>query len=258
MQTKIWKSHLRAIFWVVILSNALFASVTRSDVKLLEASEDIKLISQQIAKEYFYFSKFPHKKDSQKKLYQTLSFLDERLRLIASTTKSEDTKDLLSFLSLSREEIESTLTKKYSQENSTLMLDYSDILLEGAISIANDHRYNFSQEEKMLIRIKHFSFLIERMSKYYFAYQSGFRDQNTIKRLHATIKDFETVLNQINSYRYGGEVAKNLESINAYWAVVKKFYLEFNKRDVPNIVYISTDYLKTVITSLELYHSKNL
>ncbi len=234
------------------------AVVSRNDVKLQEASEDIKFISQQMVKDYFYLSFNTQKKEIKENLNEGLLLLDSKLRLIATSTTNESTKKILTFLAYSRDQITETITMPYSVDNSAIILDYSEILLEGAEKIAEKHSYAFSEEEQMLINVKNMAYLLERMSKYYIVFQAGFKDHNNIKQLKDAITTFDLLLETVNSYDYSKDISKNLNNINDYWKVSKSHYLSLEKNNIPNILYISVEYLEQNILKLELYHSKNL
>lgn len=242
---------------VFLFATYLNAATSRNDVKLLEASEDIKFISQQIAKDYLYLSKNPENGDVKESLNNGVLVLDEKLRLVASSTKSEDTKDILTFLSFSRDEISETLAQAYSFDNGALMLDFSEILLEGAESIAKEHTYRFSTEEKMFISIKNMSYLVERITKYYMAVQAGFTDHNNIEQLKLSIKSFDKALFDLNKYPYNDENLKEVDNLKQHWLTLRAFYLSLEKSKISNIVYMSAKHLEDIISKLELYHSKN-
>jgi hypothetical protein len=234
------------------------AVVSRNDVKLQEASEDIKFISQQMVKDYFYLSFNTQKKEIKKNLSDELLLLDSKLRLIAASTTNESTKKILTFLAYSRDQITETITMPYSADNSAIILDYSEILLEGAEKIAKEHSYAFSKEEQMLINVKNMAYLLERMSKYYMVFQAGFKDHNNIKQLKDAVATFDTLLEKANGYDYNSDIVKYLNNINNYWKVARSYYLSLEKNNIPNILYISVEYLENNILKLELYHSKNL
>ncbi len=256
IKTRILKSVLPVLFFV--LTAQLSAAVSRNDVKLQEASEDIKFISQQMVKDYFYLSFNTKKTKIKKNLSDQLLLLDSKLRLIAASTTNKNTKNLLTFLAYSRDQITETVTMPYSVENSAIILDYSEILLEGAERIATTHSYAFSQEEQMLINVKNMAYLLERMSKYYMVFQAGFKNHNNINQLQQSIIDFDMLLKKVNGYHYSSETLKELNRINDYWKISKGYYLSLEKSNIPNILYISVEYLEDHILKLALYHSKNL
>ena len=246
------------LFAILLLSALHLGAATRSDVNLLEASEDIRFISQQIVKDYFYLVQNHQNKSVMNDLHKGISQLDTKLRTIASATNSEDTKNILTFLAYSRDQIDETISDNYSTDNAALMLDYSEALLEGAESIAAEHSYQFSTEEEMLINIKKMQYLIERMSKYYMTFQLGINDLNNIKQLHEAVNTFERELELINAYGYTQEQASILTTLNRFWPIARKFYLDSDKAKLPNILYLSADHIEKTLTDLELYHNQNL
>jgi len=252
--------NLQSILFLcfLVLHSGLNATTTRSDVIILEAAGEIKFISQKIVKDYFYFAADVEKKNIlNSHLYQTVTYLDKQLRIIASASKNEDTKNLLSFLAFSSEEISETIANPYSSENAALMLDYSETLLEGAESIFNEYRYQFSNEEKMLIKVKNMGYYVERITKYYMAFQAGFRDLNNVRQLNMAVSSFDKQLEQLKAYDYQHESKKSLYTINRYWNVSRRLYLTIKKRKLPNILYLSARHLEDMLSTLELYHSKN-
>jgi ribosomal protein L18E len=50
-------------------------------------------------------------------LHNTLASLSDDLRIIATTTKDSDTKDILEFLAYSKEQIEEIIKSKANEEN---------------------------------------------------------------------------------------------------------------------------------------------
>ncbi len=253
---RILKPSLLILFF--LLTQQSNAVVSRNDVKLQEASEDLKFISQQMVKDYFYLSFNPEKREVKKNLNEELLLIDSKLRLIATSTTNKNTKKILAFLAYSRDQITETISMPYSAENSAIILDYSEILLEGAEKIAKVHSYTFSKEEQMLINVKNMAYLLERMSKYYMVFQAGFRDHNNIIQLQDAVTTFDTLLEKVNNYEYNSDISKDLNNINNYWKVARSYYLSLEKSNIPNILYISVEYLEKNIVQLELYHSKNL
>ena len=257
---KFWKRDaVRPLLFVLLLLGAeLMGAATRRDVRLLEASEEIKFISQQIVMDYFYLALNPQKREPAVNLRRSLTQLDEQLRLIATSTKNEDTKDVLTFLAFSRDQIFETISQPYSKENGALMLDYSEVLLEGAESIASNHAYTFSKEEQMLIDVKGMAYLVERITKYYMAFQAGFDDLNNVRQLKEAVDLFEHRLGQIEHYLYRGGSAEARTTVKRFWSVVKPYYLTLDKSKMPNILYLSAGHLEEILRKLELYHIKNL
>ncbi|RLA73965.1 MAG: hypothetical protein DRG30_05740 [Epsilonproteobacteria bacterium] len=260
MKIFIENTILKSIFFILffVFVQQLNATAGRNDIKLQKASEDIKFISQQLVKDYFYLYLNPQQKEIKDHLSKELLQLDSKLRIIATSTKRDSTKKILTFLAYSRKEITKSISKPYTSENSTIVLDYSEILLEGAGKISKEHSYTFSEEEAMLINAKNMAYMLERINKYYMMLLSGFNDSNNIKQLEHAIASFDMLLEKVNNYTYRGDISIEVNEINSYWKVVRGYYLSLEESKLSNILYISADYLEDLISKLELYHNKSL
>jgi len=243
---------------LLIFTIHLNANTTRANIKLLEASEEIKFISQKIVKEYFYLNLNGYNKEFIfNTLQKMISDLNMELELITSNTKSEDAKKLLTFLAYNTEQMKDILSNTYNLDNSSLLIDYSEILLESAISIEEEHTYLFSEKEKMLINIKEIKYIMERVAKYYLIYQSGFNDNNDTEQLKISINNLNTKLKIISRYKYPKKYKRYLNSFNNHWNIAKELYLTLEIRELSNIMHILETNLKDILSKLELYHSKN-
>ncbi len=232
-------------------------SATRGDIKVLEASENIRYLSQKMVKDYLFFYKNQSKLEVKRGLDRTLDRLTDDFRIIATTTKDADTKDILEFLAYSKDQIEEIFNEKADKEKAALMLDYSETLLEGADSIANAHKYDFSDEEKMLMVTKEMEYLLERVTKYYMAAHVGFNSTTNKEQMQESISRLEENIVEINSYTYPVEFEKIQTKINESWKLNKSFFDQSETLFIPKLMFISVDYMEDVIVQIALHHSKN-
>ncbi len=258
---------MKKLFYIIFIfmGLTLFAEVevekvvvaTRGDIKVIEASEDIRYLSQKIVKDYIFFYKNQNKSIVKQSLDQALFELSEDLRIIATTTKDSDTKDILEFLAYSKDQIDEIFSGKPDKEKVALMLDYSETLLEGADSIANAHKYNFSQEEEMLMTTKEMEYLLERITKFYMALHAGFDSPNNKDQMRESIAQFETNMKQITRYKYPNEFNDVQISINQSWRINKTFFDKSESLFIPKLMFISIDYMEELVLKIALYHAKN-
>jgi len=229
---------------------------TRGDVKVIEATEDIRYLSQKIVKDYLYYTIHP-KKELQDSLHKTLSSLSDDLRVIATTTKDSDTKDILEFLAYSKDQIDQIIKDEINTENSALMLDYSETLLEGADSIASAHKYDFSSGEKMLMLAKKINYLLERVMKYYIAIHAGYETPTNKEQMQIAMEGVKENIAVLNNYKYPNELQIVQKSMNESWNANKNYFSNSDKLFIPKLMSISVDYMENLVTELEIYHSKN-
>jgi len=231
--------------------------VTRGDVKIIEATENIRFISQQMAKEYLFLFKTPHQEETKVRLKKSLIALSNNLRAIAGTTKDADTKDILEFLAYSKDQIAQIFTEKADEEQAALMLDYSETLLEGADSIAAAHAYEFTNEEHMLIVMKKMEYLLERMMKYYIALHVGFDNPTNKEQMQAAIIKFDENMQMIEGYDYPKDMQVVKEEVTRSWEANKKFLMRSDSLFIPKLMMLSSRYLESLIAQIALYHTKN-
>lgn len=251
---------MRKIFYIFLLfvGVSLFShAATRGDIKVIEASENIRYLSQKLVKEYLFFYKYPEKTEVKEELEKILLKLNDDFRIIATTTKDTDTKDVLEFLAYSKDQIEEIFLEKPNSEKVALMLDYSETLLEGANSIASAHKYDFSPEEKMLMTTKKMDYLLERITKYYMARNMGFNNPTNQESMQDAVKEFEENIQNINLYKYPEEQVRVQINMNMSWEANKVFFARSDTLFIPKLMFISTEHLENMIAQIALYHSKN-
>ncbi len=248
--------NLLFILTFLILSPTNIYAATIGDVKVLEASENIRYLSQKIAKDYLYLYKYPEKRVIKKELLSSLDKLNKDFRIIATTTKDSDTKDILEFLAYSKSQIADMLMQKTNKDNAALMLDYSETFLEGANSIEKAHLYAFSKEEKMIKISKEIKFLIERAAKYYMAINVGFDSPINNNQIDDSISKLDKNLGEIGQYSYPINMKSKAEELLALWQT-DKYFFKSKELFLPNILQSSNMYLEKLISQISIFHSKN-
>jgi len=237
-----------------------FAS-TRGDVKILEATENIQYLSQKIAIDYLFFYKNNQNRLLKQKLYKNidnLKFHIKEIRDIANNSQGGYTQNLLNYFLYIIEQIKRLPNKKINISNVEYILKYSEILLEGAKSIAKEHRYNFSEEEKMFMLSKEIIYLLKRVNKYYLASCSGLNSYTNYKNMQKAIQDMDNSLKKMDSYNYPINLENRFIEIKEIWHRDKNFFYQVKTLSIPYILSNSIEYMEYLLISLEQYHKKNL
>ena len=238
-----------------IISNS--QASTRSDVKIIEASEDIRYLSQKIAKEYLYLYYNPNKINLRDKIRENMQNLRRSIQEISINTQNNQSKDILIFLTYTNEEIQILLNKRASKDKSILILDYSETFVEAANSIQFLHQYKFSNEEKMLMHLKELEYLLERVNKYYIASILNLNKISNKQHMKSALKKVENILKTIKEYPYPKKIKKERSKIVNYWKSNKEFLNISKKLSVPNLLLLFTKNFEDSIKKLELYHKQN-
>ncbi|NKQ39969.1 MAG: hypothetical protein HF962_00140 [Sulfurovum sp.] len=229
---------------------------TIRDVKILEASENIKYITQGIAKNYIYLYIYPNKDELKATISNSIENLEENIRIIAINTKDTKTKYILDFFAFEKEQLKILLEKKQSAVAAGKVLDFSEALTEGAENISNSIRYDFTFEEKMFMRSKNIGYLVEKLSKYYMVLASDI-DKTTIQeKVKQTIGLVEDDMNQMRQYIYPKNLDKKKQDIAKFWELNKYYYTTIDSLKIPSIVLLSTSGLQDIMNKIAIHHGK--
>ncbi len=233
------------------------AAATRAEVNVLEATENIRYLSQRITRNYLYLYANPLKTEVNRQIEKDLEELVASIRTISMSTKDEDTKNILEFLIYSKDQIADLIRKKPDKEGAALMLDYSETLLEGANSIAKAHSYAFSKSEKMLIESKSIEYLMERSAKYYIALGIGLGTEVNRKQMHEALSDLQSRIAILEAYNYPASMLKEKTALKSFWQVVKSFFDRQKKLFASNLMVLSTEEMENITRHFVAYYRKN-
>ena len=243
--------------WLLAVGMLLpLSAATRTDVNIIEATEDIRFLSQEITKNYFYLYANPRKTDIAREIRKELDRLVKSIRTISISTDSEDTKNILEFLIYSKNQIEELIKAKPDKEKAALMLDYSETLLEGANSIAHEYTYQFTESEKMLIKSKQIEFLVERSAKYYMALEIGLNDEVNRRQMMQAMEELEGDLQTVESYPYPKPMAPYKERLSRAWKVTKSLIDRREKLFASNLLVLAGNETERIAQQFVLYHRK--
>lgn len=236
------------------ISNSMAS--TRGDVKIIEASENIRYISQEIAKEYLYLYYNPHKINFKIEIIENMKKLKKNIQEIEINSQNSESKNILNFLTYTNEEIQTLLNREISKDKSILILDYSETFVEAANSIESLHKYQFSKEEKMLMALKELEYLLERINKYYIASILNLNKISNQKHLKSALEKTEILLKSIKKYPYPKTILKERENIMNYWENNKKILMLSNRVSLPNLILTLHKNFEKDIRALELFHKQ--
>jgi len=246
-------SILLLLFGLTVQSSAS----TRSDVKIIEASENIRYLSQKIAKEYLYLKYNSKKINLNYKIKSDMKKLKTNINTININTQNNDSKNILNFLNYTNDEIKFLLNQPLSKNSCKLMLDYSETLVEGANSIQTLHQYEFSNEEQMLMKLKELEYLLERVTKYYISSIMNLNKDRNQKQMQSAILKIEIILTMTKDYPYPRKIKKERRKIVSQWKINKNFLNIYTEISIPNLLLISIKSFKNSIHKLKLYHKQN-
>ncbi len=200
-----------------------------------------RMLSQRLAKDYFYAGMNINKGNALKQLKKSLEDFRKTQILLSGTINDEEIKNLIVFVDMSLDEFVSISGETYSIDNGTIILDLSESMLEGSQYVVQALTDGKSSNEIIDIAGKQ-RMLSQRIAKYYIAYQAGIKDDNTIAQTKETVKEFDEILKKLIANPTNTlEIKKELAKVNRMWRIVYKFYLNIEKGGLPKIVFSTTD-----------------
>ena len=245
MKNRIVKKITLVSISLLLLSNVSFAkdNTGANASKLMDIAGKQRMLSQRIAKDYMYVGKKIATSKADKQLKASLSeFLKIHNELTMLITDSE-IKNLLDFVALSSNELKETANKDFTLDNAHLILDLTESMLEGnqyiVDSLKEAHKI---KESNILEKAAKQRMLSQRIAKYYIAYQSGIKDENTVNSMKDTVKQFSENLKILLKNKDNNlKIDKKLKEIDKLWKIVHKFYNNIEKGGLPLIVFNTTD-----------------
>jgi len=250
MKMKIGKKLLSV---AVVLSVFGVSELCAADAnkQVLFDIKNIKVVSQDLAKNYFYIEQKVQTSSAKNALKEGILILDDSIRKLQINIKDKEKKQIVEFMFFSVDELKSTLKKAFNAENGGLVLDYTEALYEGSTTISK----SMKKTNPMLDTVTEMSFLLDRASKYYIAFRAGYTDDVQVSEAKTAVAKFGKLLTKIQNETYPSNIVNGpLKKLSKYWPVSKNFYLGIKKNELPSIVFISTKHMKKALHQIAKYY----
>ncbi len=211
--------------------------------KLIDIAGKQRMLSQKIAKAYFFYGKGIRPDKTRKQLFDSIREFNRNFEFIKKATHNPAIQDMLAYIEMAKDELSQLVKQPYSKENASLVLDYSETLLEGSQDIVSRLEEESKLKKEAIVDLAgRQRMLTQRIAKYYIAYQAGFHDHNTVEQLNKAVREFEqahAVL--VRAKRNTPQIKTELKKVEKLWRVVAKFYKDVERGGLPVIVLATTD-----------------
>jgi hypothetical protein len=167
-------------------AKAQAANTGISEGQLVNLAGRQRMLSQRMAKDYFYAGKKINKSNALRQLKKSLADFRKTQELLSKSIKDDEIKNLIAFVNMSLDEFVSISKESYNVDNGTIILDLSESMLEGSDYIVQALTKGKSSNEIIDIAGKQ-RMLSQRIGKYYIAYQAGIKDDNSFTQMKETV-----------------------------------------------------------------------
>ena len=240
------------------VANSAQIESTLVSKKMLNRVAKQRMLSQAMAKNYFYLSKGVNKTIAKKNLKKNITHFKRTQQKLSEEIIDDNIKSLIDFVDMSLDEFTSIYKEKYSDDNGIIMLDLSESLLEGSDYVVQA-LVKGKKSNKIIEMAGKQRMLSQRIAKYYMVYQIGIKDDNTIIQMRESIKEFNDNLKAL--LKHQGNTPKinvELNKVNKMWKIVYKLYLNIETGGLPKIVYSTTDKITKKMNAIVSLYQDNL
>ena len=237
------KKALLLLTFGLLVSTTTLSAKEYTRLELLNLAGKQRMLSQRIAKDYFYIGKGVNVSKATKQLKASIQAFNKSQKILSQSIKDDEIQNMLMFVDMSSEEFSAIAMEPYSLDNGALILDLSESMLEGSQYVVEAIKKGLKQQVSSIVDISgRQRMLSQRIAKYYISYQAGIKDKNSITQMQDAVKLFDDshhklMANKTNS----AEINKALKKVDRLWKIVYKFYLNIEKGGLPIIVYNTTD-----------------
>ena len=239
----LFKRLITLLLLGTMLHATLLSAKEYSNIELLNLAGKQRMLSQRIAKDYFYIGQGVNVSKATKQLKSSLQTFNKSQQILSKNIKDDEIQNMLMFVDMSSEDFTSIVKQPYSLDNAALILDLSESMLEGNQYVVDALKEKVKAQNSTLVDLAgRQRMLSQRIAKYYISYQAGIKDKNSIVQMKEAVQAFNEA-NELLMANKSNTPAINteLKKVNRLWKIVYKFYLNIEKGGLPIIVYNSTD-----------------
>ncbi len=238
------------LFFIVALF--LFSGDILAEKKIYTHLELINLADRQLtrtqrfAKNYFYIHKGISVAKAKQEQKKSLKKFSETLNILHQSTSDEHIQNIIMFVKMNIDSLLAITAEPFSIDNGILVVDLSESMLEGSQNILDSLKKNQKKTDSRLVEMAGKQrVLSQRIAKYYIAYQSGVRDENSITQMKNAVDEFDDIHKTLMSNKSNdAKIYTELKKVDKLWKIVYKFYLSIDKGGLPIIVNSSTEEIR--------------
>ncbi len=228
---------------VLLMSTIPLSAKSYTKLELLNLAGKQRMLSQRIAKDYFYVGQKVNTSKATKQMKSALQAFNKAQKVLSLSIKDDEIQNMIMFVNMSSDEFTTLAQETYSMDNGALVLDLSESMLEGSQYIVDALKNELKKSNSSIVDIAgRQRMLSQRIAKYYISYQAGIKDKNSIVQMQEAVKLFNDSHKKLMANKSNTPaINKELKKVDRLWKIVYKFYLNIEKGGLPIIVFNTTD-----------------
>jgi hypothetical protein len=240
-----WPGNSAKVFLLLFLFACFLPPSAHAEVspELIDTAGMQRMLSQKIAKAWFYLGNRVRLSESQRQLDAARKQFRTNLELLKKHVRDPETVEVLNFVDFAYHEYDDLVSRPWNRENGALVLDLSETLLETSHDIVKKLERGSGKKDNRIVELSgRQRMLAQRIAKYYIAYQAGFRDSNSVHQLEQAVEEFELALTLLQNEKSNTpQIKLLLTKIDQQWHIIRRFFLDIRKGGIPAMVMVTTD-----------------
>ena len=208
-------------------------------LKLIRTAMVSRVFIQHVAKDYLYAGNNVAVTKARKDMAIALKKFDAKQKKLTDSINDPKIENLMAFIEMNVEEIKDTIKKPYSLDNAAVVIDLAEAISEGEFKIAKFLRKKYNVKAALF---KGARYQITEIAKYYIAYQSGLKDDVTVRQMNNSVEIFKSMLQGYKTNKNNNaKMNQIVNRMDKLWKIVHQFYLDIKEGGLPLIVYQTSD-----------------
>lgn len=251
------RNSTKSIFKTLVIGAMLLSSIQLmaagqeiadrlAKFSLIKSAFACNISAERIAKTYIYIGEKIGTREAKKEQKAALKKFESNYKKLNESINNPKIKNLLTFIGMSSDELKDLIKKPYSLDNAQIVLDLVATISEGSRHVAAIYQKELGPDSP--VQMKGLRPLVESIPKYYIAYQSGIKDENTIKLMKKTVKNVNDLINfRVKFSKNTVAMNQAINKADRLWKIVYKFYLDIDEGGLPFIVFKTTSDLQNIL-----------
>ncbi len=223
------KKFYTTLVIIYFLSDILCAKTVNSNatkIELINIVNQQQVLSQRITKAYLYTGKKIAVDKANKQLKSALKSFYKTYSTINTSTKSPEIRNIMSFIKKSSSEFNRLANQPHNKKNAKLILQLSEIVLAKSKSVAVLLKKDLKKEAyESISKSGQQQVLVEKIAKYYIAYQSNTNDTSLKNKIKSSVDRFAKNHQNLMKNKHNSKIiTQKLKEVDALWKVAYPLY----------------------------------